>query len=53
MRALIANTRAGEVLISAPSWTVYREEEAPMERRRLGRTGHLSSVVIFGAAAIG
>ena len=24
-----------------------------MERRRLGRTGHLSSVVIFGAAAIG
>jgi aryl-alcohol dehydrogenase-like predicted oxidoreductase len=24
-----------------------------MERRRLGRTGHLSSVVIFGAAAVG
>jgi hypothetical protein len=25
MRALIANARAGEVLISAPSWTVYRD----------------------------
>ena len=24
-----------------------------MERRRLGRTEHLSSVVIFGAAAVG
>ena len=24
-----------------------------MERRRLGRTGHQSSVVIFGAAAVG
>ena len=24
-----------------------------MERRRLGRTGHLSSVLIYGAAALG
>jgi aryl-alcohol dehydrogenase-like predicted oxidoreductase len=29
------------------------QKEKLMERRRLGRTGHLSSVVIFGAAAVG
>jgi aryl-alcohol dehydrogenase-like predicted oxidoreductase len=29
------------------------KKEKPMERRRLGRTEHLSSVVIFGAAAVG
>src|SRR4026209_2047364 len=29
------------------------EREAAMEKRRLGRTGHMSSVVAFGAAGIG
>jgi len=35
-----------------PYWQPHGKGEQ-MEHRRLGRTGHLSSVVIFGAAAVG
>jgi aryl-alcohol dehydrogenase-like predicted oxidoreductase len=39
--------------MTAPKNGPLEKEEKPVERRRLGRTEHLSSVVIFGAAAVG
>src|SRR5205823_5356420 len=35
----------------SPSW--LRRERMELERRRLGRTGHQSTVVTFGSAGIG
>jgi aryl-alcohol dehydrogenase-like predicted oxidoreductase len=42
----------GQTLMNLSNYSVIAKEK-PMECRRLGRTEHLSSVVIFGAAAVG